>query len=61
MTSNDNGRPALFLATSNSDVLDGSMATFDGSEEAMLRLRHPFAVKPAQQAPVAGDEPDPQG
>lgn len=53
MTSNDNPRPALFLATSNSDVLDGSMATFDGSEEAMLRLRHPFAVKPAQQAPIA--------
>ncbi|MEU1396008.1 hypothetical protein ABZ403_08050 [Micromonospora zamorensis] len=61
MTSNDNGRPALFLATSNSDVLDGSMATFDDSEEAMLRLRHPFAVKPAQQAPTTGEEPDQRG
>lgn len=61
MTSNDNGRPALFLATSNSDVLDGSMATFDDSEEAMLRLRHPFAVKPAQQAPITGEEPNQRG
>ena len=37
------------------------MATFDSSEEAMRQLRHPFAVKPAQPAPIAGDEPDPQG
>ncbi|WP_406074619.1 hypothetical protein [Micromonospora sp. NBC_01638] len=61
MTSNDNGRPALFLATSNADGLDGAAVTFDGSEEAMRRLRHPFAVKPAQQAPTAGDDSDQRG
>ncbi|MEU1587324.1 hypothetical protein [Micromonospora sp. NPDC005710] len=58
MTSNDNGRPALFLATSNGDGLDGPEVTFDSSEEAMRRLRHPFAVTPAQPAPVAADAPD---
>ncbi|MEU5669198.1 hypothetical protein ABZ749_02270 [Micromonospora sp. NPDC047753] len=55
MTSNDNGRPALFLATSHSDVLDGPAVTFDSSEEAMRRLRHPFAVEPAQPASAAVD------
>ncbi|MBM7492271.1 hypothetical protein JOD64_003493 [Micromonospora luteifusca] len=60
MTSNDNGRPALFLATSNAEV-DGSAVTFDGSEEAMRRLRHPFAVKPTPHAPAAADEADRRG
>ncbi|MET7371214.1 hypothetical protein [Micromonospora arida] len=58
MTSNDNGRPALFLATSHGDVLDGPAVTFDSSEEAMRQLRHPFAVKPAQPAATAVDAPD---
>ncbi|MEW1583834.1 hypothetical protein AB0283_00065 [Micromonospora vinacea] len=61
MTSNDNGRPALFLATSNGDGLDGPAMTFDGSEEAMRRLRHPFAVKPAQPTPAAVDSSDQRG
>ncbi|MGC4745535.1 hypothetical protein ACLQ28_07715 [Micromonospora sp. DT201] len=61
MTSNDNGRPALFLATSNADGLDGPAVTFDSSEEAMRRLRHPFAVKPAPHAPAAGDDTDRRG
>lgn len=58
MTSNDNGQPALFLATSNGDGLDGSAVTFDSSEESMRRLRHPFAVMPAQPTPGAVDTPD---
>ncbi|MEV7984450.1 hypothetical protein [Micromonospora sp. NPDC085948] len=61
MTSNDNARPALFLATSNADAADGSAVTVDGSAEAMRRLRHPFAVQPAPQSPIAGDEHDPRG
>ncbi|RZT82386.1 hypothetical protein EV382_5692 [Micromonospora violae] len=61
MTSNDDRRPALFLATSNGDALDGPAVTFDSSEEAMRRLRHPFAVKPAQPAPAAVDAPDQRG
>ncbi|MEK8108324.1 hypothetical protein NKG94_31675 [Micromonospora sp. M12] len=62
MTSNDNARPALFLATSNGEGLDGSAVPVDGSEEAMRRLRHPFAVDAAQQAPSsAADAPDERG
>ncbi|GGO04181.1 hypothetical protein [Micromonospora parathelypteridis] len=61
MTSNDDARPALFLATSNANGLDGSAVTFDGSEEAMRRLRHPFAVTPAPQAPIARDDADRRG
>ncbi|MDG4760562.1 hypothetical protein [Micromonospora sp. WMMD710] len=58
MTSNDNDLPALFLATSNADGLDGSAVTFDASEEAMRRLRHPFAVTPARPTSNAGDDGD---
>ncbi|MEU8252759.1 hypothetical protein AB0C06_00630 [Micromonospora inaquosa] len=61
MTSNDNGRPALFLATSNGDALDGPAVTFDSSEEAMRQLRHPFAVKSAPPAPAAVDASDHSG
>ncbi|MBQ1021058.1 hypothetical protein KBX71_24705 [Micromonospora sp. D93] len=61
MTSNDNDRPALFLATSNGDGPDGPSATFDSSEEAMLRLRHPFAVKAAPPAPAAVDAVEQRG
>ncbi|MET8360505.1 hypothetical protein [Micromonospora sp. NPDC005171] len=61
MTSNDNGRPALFLATSNGDGLDGPAVTFDSSEEAMRRLRHPFAVKPAPSTPAAVDAAEQRG
>ncbi|TNH30309.1 hypothetical protein FHG89_08320 [Micromonospora orduensis] len=57
MTSNDHDRPALFLATSNGDGTDGSAVTVDGSEEAMRRLRHPFAVTPARPTGTV-DDPD---
>ncbi|MBM0230732.1 hypothetical protein JNW91_01845 [Micromonospora sp. STR1_7] len=58
MTSNDHDRQALFLTTSNGDGIDGSAVTFDGSEEAMRRLRHPFAVTPAGPTNDTGDDPD---
>ncbi|WP_147458758.1 hypothetical protein [Micromonospora sp. BL4] len=58
MTSNGNDRPVLFLANSAADGLDSSDVAFDGSEEAMRRLRHPFAVTPARPAAMAGDNPD---
>ncbi|WP_319460505.1 hypothetical protein [Micromonospora sp. RTP1Z1] len=62
MTSNGNDRPALFLATPAADGIDDPGVTFDGSEEAMRRLRHPFAADPARpsQRPTgtAGDEPE---
>ncbi|MBQ1009415.1 hypothetical protein KBX53_00270 [Micromonospora sp. M51] len=61
MTPNDNGRPVLFLATSNGEALDGPAVTFDSSEEAMRQLRHPFAVRSASPAPAAVDAPDQRG
>ncbi|MEU5961063.1 hypothetical protein ABZ777_07620 [Micromonospora parva] len=61
MTSNDNGRPVLFLATSNGEALDGPAVTFDSSEEAMRQLRHPFAVLSTPPAPAAVDAPDQRG
>lgn len=61
MTSNDNGRPALFLATPHGDVLDGPAVTFDSSEEAMRQLRHPFAVEPAQPSATTVDASDQRG
>ncbi|MGB2568980.1 hypothetical protein ACPFP2_11070 [Micromonospora citrea] len=59
MTSHDKDRPALFLTPPATDGLDGQAVAFDGSEEAMRRLRHPFAVNPVGQkqrpASSAGD------
>ncbi|MEH1098303.1 hypothetical protein [Micromonospora sp. CPCC 205561] len=54
MASNGNDKPALFLATASADGLDGPGVTFDGSEEAMRRLRHPFAVEQARPAASQG-------
>ena len=61
MTSNDNNRTDLFLATSNGDGLDGPAVTFDSSEEAMRQLRHPFAVEPAQPSATTVDASDQRG
>ncbi|MFF4876791.1 MULTISPECIES: hypothetical protein [unclassified Micromonospora] len=58
MTSNNSDRPALFLATASADGLDDPGVTFDGSEEAMRRLRHPFAVNASRPTAQAGDNPD---
>ncbi|MET8350772.1 MULTISPECIES: hypothetical protein [unclassified Micromonospora] len=58
MTSNGTDRPVLFLANAAADGLDSSSVTVDGSEEAMRRLRHPFAVKPARPTATAGDNPE---
>ncbi|GAB3169709.1 hypothetical protein FHX75_12514 [Micromonospora palomenae] len=62
MTSNDNDRSALFLATPTKDEGDDPGVTFDGSEEAMRQLRHPFTVTPTRPAkrPTAtrGDDPE---
>ncbi|KIR64886.1 MULTISPECIES: hypothetical protein [Micromonospora] len=60
MTFHDDDRSALFLVTPTADDLDDRGVTFDGSEEAMRRLRHPFAVSPVDQAAApteAGDRP----
>ncbi|MER5702212.1 hypothetical protein ABT023_09670 [Micromonospora sp. NPDC002296] len=46
----------LFFAPASTDGLDGPGVTFDGSEEAMRRLRHPFAVEQTQ--PPAGHDPE---
>ncbi|MGN9810940.1 hypothetical protein ACTMSW_16460 [Micromonospora sp. BQ11] len=51
MTSNGTHVSALFLAVPTLDGLDGADVRFDGSEEAMRRLRHPFAVSPTAPAP----------
>ncbi|MFG1801816.1 hypothetical protein ACGFI4_16790 [Micromonospora carbonacea] len=58
MTFHDDDRSALFLVTPTADDLDDRGVTFDGSEEAMRRLRHPFAVSPVDQAaaPTAADD-----
>ncbi|MET8306291.1 hypothetical protein [Micromonospora sp. NPDC005173] len=58
MTSNNSDRPALFLATATADGLDGPGVTFDGSEEAMRRLRDPFAVKASRPGAQDADNPD---
>ncbi|MFC4148730.1 hypothetical protein ACFO0M_20945 [Micromonospora mangrovi] len=50
MTSNGIDRSALFLAMPTTDGPDGPGLTFDGGEEAMRRLRHPFAVEPVGQS-----------
>jgi hypothetical protein len=55
MTSKDEDPSALFLATATSDRGDRPHPVRDGSEEAMRRLRDPFAVQPAQPKP-AGDD-----
>ncbi|MFV2103889.1 hypothetical protein [Micromonospora sp. LOL_024] len=52
MTSNDEYASALFLAAPSLDEPEDSGTSVDGSEEAMRRLRHPFAVSPA--APARG-------
>ncbi|MBX7269352.1 hypothetical protein KIF24_27270 [Micromonospora sp. Llam7] len=52
MTSNDEYASALFLAAPTLDEPEDSGASVDGSEEAMRRLRHPFAVGPT--APARG-------
>lgn len=44
MTSHHDDRPRLFLATPTADGADGPGPAIDGSEEAMRRLRDPFAV-----------------
>ncbi|SCG62349.1 hypothetical protein [Micromonospora halophytica] len=63
MTSHDNDRPALFLTTPNTDGPDGQAVAFDGSAEAMRRLRHPFAVNPAGEEgrAAAGDNSERRG
>jgi hypothetical protein len=52
---------ALFRNSSDAPA-DDRAGTFDGSEEAMRRLRFPFEVNPAdvveQQQEVADDEDD---
>lgn len=50
MTSNGIHVSSLFLAIPTLDGLDADVR-FDGSEEAMRRLRHPFAVSPAASGP----------
>ncbi|GIJ36387.1 hypothetical protein Vse01_55350 [Micromonospora sediminimaris] len=57
------GKPgsALFLAVPTLDESDVSGARVDGSEEAMRRLRHPFAVgSPAARGRTesAGERPE---
>ncbi|MGK5440242.1 hypothetical protein ACSNN7_00175 [Micromonospora sp. URMC 105] len=58
MTSNDNVQPALFLATATADGPDDPRANFDGSAEAMRRLRHPFAVTPVRTTAPRAADPD---
>ncbi|MEH0824723.1 MULTISPECIES: hypothetical protein [unclassified Micromonospora] len=58
MTSNGKVQPALFLATTTGDGLDDPGLTFDGSDEAMRRLRHPFAVTPVRATAPRGADPD---
>ena len=64
MTSNGTHVSALFLAIPTLDGLDADVR-FDGSEEAMRRLRHPFAVSPAASGPpstaMTGEGPGRRG
>ncbi len=59
MTPHDDHR-SLFQAPPAAEEADNSDAVFDGSDEAMRRLRHPFAVPPAAEQP-AGNDADESG
>jgi hypothetical protein len=48
MTLHDDHR-SPFQAPPATEAADGPDAAFDGSDEAMHRLRHPFAVPPADE------------
>ncbi|MEV2242537.1 hypothetical protein [Micromonospora sp. NPDC049891] len=61
MASNGNDGSALFLAAPTLDEPDDSGPSVDGSEEAMRRLRHPFAVGPDSalgRTATSGERPD---
>ena len=53
MTLNDDDR-SPFRAPPATEASDGPRAA-DGSDEAMHRLRHPFAVPPADEPGRTGD------
>jgi hypothetical protein len=46
MSSANEDQPTLFLAPRTADATDRPQPAFDGSEEAMRQLRHPFAAAP---------------
>ncbi len=48
MASHDDHQ-SLFKAPPSTEATDGPGAVFDGSDEAMRQLRHPFAVPPADR------------
>jgi hypothetical protein len=48
MTSNDDQR-SLFLSSSTAEADETGQAHVDDSDEAMRRLRDPFAVTPAKR------------
>ncbi|GGM10730.1 MULTISPECIES: hypothetical protein [Micromonospora] len=58
MTLNGDQVPALFLSAPTLDGADEAKVSFDGSEEAMRRLRHPFAVGPELPATATGKRRD---
>ena len=49
MTSNDDQR-SLFLSSSTAEADEAEQAHVDDSDEAMRRLRDPFAVTPPKRA-----------
>jgi hypothetical protein len=58
MTLHRDDERLLFVAPPSADTDEGPDPVFDGSGEAMRRLRHPFAVEaahPAERSPAAED------
>jgi hypothetical protein len=53
MTPNDDHR-SLFLSSTAADAAEDGQRPADGSDEAMRRLRDPFAVTPAKGRRAAG-------
>jgi hypothetical protein len=60
MTPSEHNHQHLFVAPPSAEEIDDRKESFDGSVEAMRRLRHPFAVSATDQpAPDDGNQAEP--
>jgi hypothetical protein len=64
MALHDDDHRSLFRAPPATDATDGPDTAFDGSDEAMRQLRHPFdvppAVRPDETTDDSGDQKRPR-
>jgi hypothetical protein len=60
MAQHDDDHRSLFKAPPATEAADGPDAVFDGSDEAMRQLRHPFDVPPTDRRDATSDDSDDQ-